>query len=93
MHSTMGKNGRRRSLAVSLQIYGKQVFLQRIQTSCSGTQLENTSRTLKGFGWIYNDPDMSDKTWKKKEYKKKGLNYFCQEELLSCANTEQETTG
>jgi len=48
---------------------------------------------LKGFSWIYNDPDMSDKTWKKREYKKTGLNYFSQEELLSCANTEQGTTG
>lgn len=52
------------------------------------TQLENTTRMMKGFKWIYNDPSVSYNTWEnKEETTKPGLNYFPQSQL-SCANTE-----
>lgn len=41
------------------------------------TQLENTTRMMKGFKWIYNDPSVSYNTWEnKEETTKPGLNYF-----------------
>jgi len=62
---TIWKNSRTNSesQAVSLKIMENQCTSKASIQFADDTQLENTTRVLKGFKWIQNDPDMLDKTW------------------------------